>query len=69
MFQDAQNFGRSAARIFQMFENVERKNAVENSVTKRKAMRIADDVSVAKDLTLEFDAIRISRRGRASADV
>ena len=52
-----------------MFENVERKNAVENSVTKRKAMRVADDISVTKDLMLEFDAIRVSRRGRASGDV
>ena len=52
-----------------MFENVESKNAVKNSVTKRKAMRVADDVSVAEDLMLEFDAIRVSRRGRASADV
>ena len=53
----------------QMFRNVERKNAVENSITKRKAMRAADDVSVAKDLMLEFDAIRVSHRGRAGADV
>jgi len=32
-------------------------------------MRVADDVSVAKDLILEFDAIRVSHRGRAGADV
>ena len=32
-------------------------------------MRVADDVSVAKDLMLEFDAIRVSHRGRADADV
>jgi hypothetical protein len=69
VFQDTQNFTRSAARILQMFENVEGKNAVENSVTKRKAMRVADDVSVTKDLMLEFDAIGVSRRGRARADV
>ena len=53
----------------QMFRNVERKNAVENSVAKRKAVRVAHDVSVTKDLMLEFDAIRISRRGSASPDV
>ena len=52
-----------------MFENVERKNAVKNFVTKRKAMRVADNIGVAEDLMLEFNAIRISRRGRASADV
>ena len=57
------------AQRFRCFENVERKNAVENSITKRKATRVADDVSVAKDLMLEFDAIRVSHRGRAGADV
>ena len=64
-----QNFACSAARILQMFENVERKNPVKNFVTKRKAMRVADDVSVAEYLMLEFDAIRVSRRSRARADV
>jgi hypothetical protein len=32
-------------------------------------MCVADHISVAEDLMLEFDAIRVSRRGRASADV
>ena len=62
-------FGRCAARILKVLENVEAKNAVENFVTKRKAMCVADDVCVAEDLMLEFDAIRISCGGRASADV
>jgi hypothetical protein len=68
-FKTRKIFGRCAARILKVFENVERKNAVENSVTKRKAKRVAADVSVTKDLMLEFDAIRVSRRGRASTDV
>ena len=60
---------RGAFRIAEMLEHVQRENAIEDPLAKRQLMRIAHDVGVAKNLVLELDAIRVTHRRPAGADV
>ena len=67
--QHAQDFLCRFSRIGQMFEDVERKDAIENVVTKRQMMSVADHIGVPENLVFELDTIRITRGGPTSADV
>ena len=52
-----------------MLEHVEGKNTIKAVIAKRQRVRVAYHVSVAKELTLEFNAVRIGLRRSSGADV
>ena len=68
-FQNAEDFRGGGFRIAQMFEDVERDDVVEGVVAERQAVRVADDIGVAKDFVLELDAIRETHGAAAGAEV
>ncbi len=68
-FQDAEDLSRSDFRFAKVFENIQRKDSVENTIAEREVMCVADDVGVAEDPVLELDAFRKSLGRTARADV
>jgi hypothetical protein len=68
-FENAKYLRRGRSWVTQVFENIEGKNAIENVIAKGQLMSVANDVSVTKNLMLEFDTVWIACRGRSRPDM